>query len=69
VREARASYFPTVTVGTGVARTRGAIQLTNETTAVNILGCRVTAGVLLIKALGGGWNVSALPLAQEVTAR
>ena len=37
--------------------------LTNEGTAVNILGRRVTAAVLLVKALGGGWNVSALPSA------
>jgi NodT family efflux transporter outer membrane factor (OMF) lipoprotein len=46
-----------------------ATALTNESTAVNILGRRVTASVLLIKALGGGWNASALPSAEEVTAR
>ena len=40
-----------------------ATALTNEGTAVNILGRRVTAAVLLVKALGGGWNVSALPSA------
>ena len=32
------------------------IALTNERTALNILGSRLTAAVLLIKALGGGWN-------------
>jgi NodT family efflux transporter outer membrane factor (OMF) lipoprotein len=46
-----------------------ATALTNESTAVDILGRRVTASVLLIKALGGGWNASALPSAEEVTAR
>ena len=34
-----------------------ATTLTNESTAVNILGRRMTASVLLIKALGGGWSV------------
>jgi outer membrane protein TolC len=32
------------------------IALTNERTAVDILGRRVTASVLLVKALGGGWH-------------
>jgi outer membrane protein TolC len=40
-----------------------ATALTNDGTAVNILGRRVTAAVLLVKTLGGGWNVSALPSA------
>lgn len=46
-----------------------ATALTNETTAVQILGRRMTAAVLLVKALGGSWNVSALPSAEEVTAQ
>ncbi len=35
--------------------------LTNERTAINIMGNRLSAAVLLIKALGGGWDVSKLP--------
>jgi outer membrane protein TolC len=35
--------------------------LTNERTAATILGNRMNAAVLLIKALGGGWNIAQLP--------
>jgi NodT family efflux transporter outer membrane factor (OMF) lipoprotein len=35
--------------------------LDNERTAINILGNRLNASVLLIKALGGGWDASKLP--------
>ena len=45
------------------------IELTNETTAVQIRGRRMTAAVLLIQALGGGWSAADLPSAQAVTAR
>jgi NodT family efflux transporter outer membrane factor (OMF) lipoprotein len=38
-----------------------AAALNNERTAINILGNRLNASVLLIKALGGGWDVSKLP--------
>jgi NodT family efflux transporter outer membrane factor (OMF) lipoprotein len=38
------------------------IALNNERTAAQIMGNRLTAAVLLIKALGGGWNISALSL-------
>jgi NodT family efflux transporter outer membrane factor (OMF) lipoprotein len=37
------------------------VALTNEVAAVNILGRRMAATVLLIQALGGGWNASNLP--------
>jgi NodT family efflux transporter outer membrane factor (OMF) lipoprotein len=39
-----------------------AIALGNERTAVNILGRRLTATILLIKALGGGWDASTLAM-------
>ena len=35
--------------------------LSNRRTAANILARRLTASVLLIKALGGGWDASKLP--------
>jgi outer membrane protein TolC len=35
--------------------------LSNEATAVNILGRRMVAAVQLIQALGGGWDSSMLP--------
>ncbi len=37
------------------------IALTNQRTDIDILRRRMDASVLLIKALGGGWNVSTLP--------
>jgi NodT family efflux transporter outer membrane factor (OMF) lipoprotein len=39
-----------------------AAALNNRRTALTILARRMTANVLLIKALGGGWNTSALPV-------
>jgi NodT family efflux transporter outer membrane factor (OMF) lipoprotein len=47
------SYLNVVTAQT--------IALTNELTAIQILGQRMTAAVLLVQALGGGWSVSQLP--------
>ena len=35
--------------------------LTNERTAVDLLTRRMNSAVFLIKALGGGWDVSKLP--------
>ena len=45
------------------------IALTDEITAVQILGRRMTAAVLLVEALGGGWSDTDLPSAHEVTER
>src|SRR5262245_7453929 len=47
------SYLEVVTAQTAA--------LTNEKTAATILGNRMNAAVLLIKALGGGWNIANLP--------
>jgi outer membrane protein TolC len=41
--------------------------LNNQVTAVQILGRRMTANVLLVQALGGGWKVADLPSTAEVT--
>jgi outer membrane protein TolC len=35
--------------------------LSNERTAVTLLTRRLTSTVLLVKALGGGWDISKLP--------
>ena len=37
------------------------VALSNERTAVDLLTRRMTASVLLIKGLGGGWDVRTLP--------
>ncbi|MGH8716171.1 MAG: efflux transporter outer membrane subunit [Burkholderiales bacterium] len=44
-----------------------AAALNNERTAVDILNRRLVASVLLIKALGGGWNTSDLPSTAYLT--
>ncbi|HEV8040034.1 MAG TPA: efflux transporter outer membrane subunit [Bryobacteraceae bacterium] len=49
--------------------TAQSVALTNETTAVNLLSRRMTASVALIKALGGGWDTSALPSAADLMAK
>ncbi len=42
-------------------------ELGNERAAITVLGQRLNASVLLIKALGGGWDASSLPQAKELT--
>jgi len=43
-------------------------ELGNEITALNVEGQRMTAAVLLIEALGGGWDASALPSDKSLTS-
>jgi len=45
-----------------------AVALQDERTAVDILTRRMTASVLLIEALGGGWDASQLPTKTEILA-
>jgi NodT family efflux transporter outer membrane factor (OMF) lipoprotein len=45
------------------------IELANERNAIDIQRRRLDASVLLIKALGGGWNVSNLPTFGASTVR
>ncbi len=46
-----------------------AVALNNERTALDIQSRRMTAAVLLIKALGGGWDASQLPQDRNLTLR
>ena len=55
------SYLDVVTVQ--------AIALADERADVDLLGARMTASVLLIEALGGGWSSAELPTADQVTKR
>jgi NodT family efflux transporter outer membrane factor (OMF) lipoprotein len=49
--------------------TSQATLLTADVTLVTLLTRRLTASVLLIEALGGGWDASQLPTKQDVTAQ
>lgn len=55
------SYLQVITVQTAA--------LQNQRLAVDILSRRTVATVLLVQALGGGWDSSKLPSRQEVLAR
>jgi NodT family efflux transporter outer membrane factor (OMF) lipoprotein len=48
--------------------TSQATLLNADVTAVTLLTRRLTASVLLIEGLGGGWNASQLPTTRDVTA-
>ena len=43
-----------------------AVALQDQRAAVDILTRRVTASVLLIEALGGGWDASQLPTRTQI---
>jgi NodT family efflux transporter outer membrane factor (OMF) lipoprotein len=44
-------------------------KLVNDRSAIDILGRRLNASVLLIKALGGGWDSSELPQAKDLSGK
>ena len=46
-----------------------ATALAAERTAIDLLTRRLTASVLLVQALGGGWETSQLPTEKDVAAR
>ena len=46
-----------------------ATALAAERTAVDLLTRRLTASVLLVQALGGGWEISQLPTQKDVAAK
>lgn len=46
--------------------TAQAAVLSNRRTAIDILGRRLTSSVLLVKALGGGWDASQLPKEKDL---
>jgi len=55
------SYLQVITAQTFV--------LQDKLTSVNIHARRMAASVLLIEALGGGWNASSLPTIQQLTRK
>jgi len=59
-RSGTASYLPVITAQ--------ATLLGADVTAITLSTRRLTASVLLIEALGGGWTSSQLPTTKDVTA-
>jgi outer membrane protein TolC len=49
--------------------TAQSVALSNERTAVDLLSRRMTSSVALVKALGGGWDVSSLPSSIDLLAK
>ena len=49
--------------------TAQATALASQRTAADLLARRVTATVLLVKALGGGWDTAALPKDKDLTGK
>jgi len=49
--------------------TSQATLLNSERNAVTLLTRRLTASVLLVEALGGGWNASQLPTRQDLAQK
>jgi outer membrane protein TolC len=60
-RAGTASYLTVIT--------SQATLLSSQRTAVAVLERRLTASVLLIEALGGGWNSSQLPIRHDLIAK
>jgi len=60
-KEGTASYLQVITAQT--------IALQDERSAVDVQTRRMTASVLLIEALGGGWDASQLPTVEDLTRK
>jgi outer membrane protein TolC len=45
------------------------LLLNNQVTAVNLRTAQMTSSVLLIEALGGGWDASQLPTPQQIVSQ
>jgi NodT family efflux transporter outer membrane factor (OMF) lipoprotein len=60
-KEGTASYLQVITAQT--------IALQDERSAVDVQTRRMTASVLLLEALGGGWDASQLPTVEDLTRK
>jgi NodT family efflux transporter outer membrane factor (OMF) lipoprotein len=66
--EISSAQYRSGTAGYLTVITSQATLLSADVTAVTLLTRRLTASVLLIEALGGGWNASQLPAKRDVMA-